>query len=92
MTTHKLSVKMAKWSLLLQEYAFTVLHWAGTDNANADCLNRYPFLSDADATILDWSRGEVLPVTVYLAFMAGTPTLAPPKDEVKEIWEDREVL
>ena len=34
----------------------------------------------------------MLPVTVYLAFMAGTPAPAPPKDEVKEIWEDREVL
>ena len=41
MTTQKLTGKLARWSLLLQEYDFTVVHRAGTDNANADCLSRY---------------------------------------------------
>ena len=36
MTTQKLTGKLARWSLLLQEYDFTVVHKAGTDNANAD--------------------------------------------------------
>ena len=96
MTTQKLYEKMARWNTpsreLLQENAFTLQHRAGTDNANDDCLSRYPLLSDADALVLDWSKGEVLPVTVYLAFMVGTLARALPKDEVKEIWEDREGL
>ena len=92
MTTQKLTGKMAKWSLLFQEYAFTVVHLAGTENTNADCLSRYPLPSEAASPILDWSRGEVLPVTLYLAFMAGTPSDAVLKEEVKEIWEDRKVL
>ena len=40
----------------------------------------------------DWSRGEVLPVTLYLAFMAGTPSDAVLREEVKELWEDWEIL
>lgn len=35
MTTQKLKGKLARWSLLLQEYDFKVEHRAGTNNANA---------------------------------------------------------
>ena len=34
----------------------------------------------------------MLPVTLSLAFIAGNPSDAMPKEEVKEIWEDWEVL
>ena len=61
MTTQKLTGKMARWSLLLQEYDFTVQHRAGVDNTNADCLSRFPLVSDQNAPILDWSRGEIPP-------------------------------
>ena len=47
MTTIKLTGKLARWSLLLQEYDFTVEHQKGVENTNADCLNRYPLPSDA---------------------------------------------
>ena len=42
MTTEKLTGKLARWSLLLQEYDFTVEHRKGIDNTNADCLSRCP--------------------------------------------------
>ena len=45
MTTQKLTGKLARWSLLLQEYDFHVEHRAGTANTNADCLSRYPLES-----------------------------------------------
>ena len=45
MTTQKLTGKMARWSLLLQEYNFTVQHRAGVDNTNVDCLRRLPLKS-----------------------------------------------
>ena len=61
MTTQKLTGKMARWSLLLQEYDFTVQHRAGVDNTNADCLSRFPMVSDKNAPVLDWSRGEIPP-------------------------------
>ena len=92
MTTQKLTGKMARWSLLLQEYDFTVQHRAGTENANADCLSRYPLTSEAGAPILEWSRGEVLSVASYLACMAAVGSPLPRKEEAKEIWEDVEVL
>ena len=53
MTTQKLTRKLARWSLLLQEYDFTVEHRAGVENTNADCLSRYPLPSDAAAPALD---------------------------------------
>ena len=53
MTTQKQTGKLARWSLLLQEYDFTVVHRAGTDNANADCLSRYPRTSTNQAPVLD---------------------------------------
>ena len=53
MTTQKLPGKLARWSLLLQEYYFTVVHRAGTDNANADCLSRYPRISIDHAPVPD---------------------------------------
>ena len=53
MTTTKLTGKLARWGLLLQEYDFTMEHRAGVDNTNADCLSRYPLPSAADAPTLD---------------------------------------
>ena len=79
---------MARWSLLLQEYDFTLQHRAGVDNTNADCLNRFPLVSEENAPILDWSRGEI---PIYLTAMAAREATAPPKKE-KDIWEDKEVL
>ena len=68
MTTQKLTEKLAKWSLLLQEYDFTVEHWAGTTNTNADCLSWYPLPSAANAPVLDWTKGSgvLLPCTDYI--------------------------
>ena len=71
MTTQKLTGKLARWSLLLQEYNFTVEHRKGVDNTNADCLSRYPLPSDAEAPSMDWTEGEVMPAATFLAFMVG---------------------
>ena len=92
MTTQKLTGKLARWSLLLQEYDFTVEHRAGTDNTNADCLSRYPLISDAAAPVLDWTKGEILAPATFLAFMVGNADKAPPGEEETDIWDDIEVL
>ena len=83
--------KLARWSLLLQEYDFTLEHRAGTDNTNADCLSRYPLPSDADAPILDWTKGEIMVPATYLAFMVGEAKQTGGEEE-KDIWNDVEVL
>ena len=88
MTTQKLTGKMARWSLQLQEYDFTVQHRAEVDNTNIDCLCRFPLVSEENAPILDWSRGEI---PIYLTAMATLGAAAPPKEE-KDILGDKEVL
>ena len=87
MTTQKLTGKMARWSLLLQEYDFTVQHRAGVDNTNADCLSRFPLVSDQNALVLDWSRGEIPPCQAMVALEGEAPSL-----RKRDIWADKEVL
>ena len=70
MTTQRLTGKLARWSLVLQEYDFTVIHRAGTNKANADCLSRYPGTSTDS-----WERGEVLPAQPTRPRGSGTPYL-----------------
>ena len=92
MTTEKLTGKLARWSLLLQEYDFTVEHRPGKENTNADCLSRYPLSSSAKAPVLDWGKGEVLAPATFLAFMAGVPRGTPDAEEKNDIWSDGDVL
>ena len=75
----------------MQEYEFTVVHRAGTDNANADCLNRYPKTSTDQAPVLDWEKGDIMPAATCLA-LSVLPTDEPAKVEDKEIRSDVEVL
>ena len=53
MTTHKLTSKLARWSLVLQEYDLTAIHKPSIENANADCLSLYPRTSTNNAPALD---------------------------------------
>ena len=88
----KLTGKLARWSLLLQEYDFTVEHRAGIASTNADCLSHYPLPSAADAPLLDWTKGEVLAPTTLLAQMAGATTPTGVSEEERDIWHDAKVL
>ena len=85
---------MARWSLLLQEYDFSVLHRAGVENTNAECLSRYPLPSSAQAPILDWTKGEIMPPATYFAMMAdfSDTTTTTVGEQEKDIWSDVDVL
>ena len=59
MQTNKTTGKLARWSLLLQEYDMTVVHKRGVLNTNADCLNRYAKKASGKEPILpDWNRDD----------------------------------
>ena len=92
MKTNKTTGKLARWSLLLQEYDMTVVHKRGVLNTNADCLSRFPNDTPRDDTILpDWNKGDynISPETVF-AFME-TPVNDDQTAQL-EIWMDEPVL
>ena len=50
MTSDKLTGKLARWALILQEFDFTIQYRPGTSNANADTLSRNPLATTEDST------------------------------------------
>ena len=48
MTSDKLTGKLARWALILQEYDFTIMFRPGSSNANADGLSRNPLATTYD--------------------------------------------
>ncbi len=57
MENDKLTGKLARWALILQEYEFTMVHRACQLNQDADGLSRNPCTSQQDLTGARW-RGE----------------------------------
>ncbi len=48
MTNDKLTSKLARWALILQEYDFKVIHRPGITHQNADTMSRRPLTSSKD--------------------------------------------
>ena len=48
MTNDKLTGKVARWALILQEYDFDVVHKAGTAHLDTDGISRNPAISSTD--------------------------------------------
>ena len=57
MDSDKLTGKLARWALMLQEYEFQVVHRAGSVNLDADGLSCNPCPSQQDTTGTRW-HGE----------------------------------
>jgi hypothetical protein len=58
MESDKLTGKLARWALILQEYDFHMVHKPGVANHDANGLNRNPCISQEDNTGARW-HGEV---------------------------------
>jgi hypothetical protein len=48
MTNDKLTGKLARWALILQEYEFKVIHQLGITHQNADTMSRRPLITSED--------------------------------------------
>ena len=48
MTNDKLTGKLARWALILQEYEFEVIHRPGVTHQNADTMSRRPLQTSED--------------------------------------------
>jgi hypothetical protein len=78
MENNKLTGKLARWALILQEYEFTVVHCAGQLNQDTDSLSCNPCISEEDLTVARWHGGEdqeVVPgwhASAYLCMLIDT--------------------
>jgi hypothetical protein len=107
MESDKLTGKLVRWALLLQEYDFEVVHRAGIANLDADGLSRNPSPLDEDLTRARWHGDcdrEAMSgwhAATYLTMMSrlAAEILVEQQDEevdksldVTDVWEDQAVL
>ena len=78
MESNKLTGKLARWTLLLQEYNFEVVHRVGITNLDAGGLSRNPSPSKEDLIGAKWHVDcnlEAVPgrhAAAYLTLMLGS--------------------
>jgi len=93
MTNDKLTSKLTRWALILQEYEFKVIHRPGITHQNADTMSRRPFTTSEDfsKTKQDFDQIptiHVSEVSSYLALLQYNLVEHP----LMDIWEDLDTL
>jgi len=93
MTNDKLTGKLARWVLILQEYEFKVIHRPGSTHQNADTMSRRPFTTSEDFSEARQNFDQIPTVPVseafsYLALLQCNLVEHP----ILGIWEDFNTL
>jgi hypothetical protein len=93
MTNDKLTGKLTRWVLILQEYEFKVIHRPGITHQNADTMLRKPFttfknFSEAKQDFDQIPTIHVSNASNYLALLQCNLGEHP----IMDIWEDLDTL
>jgi len=93
MTNDKLTSKLARWALILQEYEFKVIHRPGITHQNADTMLRRPLITSEEflKTRQDFDQIPIVHVSEassYLALLQCNLVEHP----ILDIWEDLDTL
>ncbi len=68
MTNDKLTSKLARWALILQEYEFKVIHRLGITRQNVDTMSRKPVITSKDFSEAKQDFDQILTMHVSDAF------------------------
>jgi hypothetical protein len=93
MTNDKLTGKLTRWALILQEYEFKVIHQPSITHQNADTMSQRPLITSEDFSeaMQDFDQNLTIHVSdasSYLALLQCNLVEHP----IVDIWEDLDTL
>jgi hypothetical protein len=93
MTNDKLTSKLVRWALILQEYEFKVSHQPSITHQNADTMSWRPFITSKDFSKAKQDFDQIPTLHVfyasnYLALLQCNLVEHP----IVDIWEDLDTL
>jgi len=93
MTNDKLTGKLARWALILQEYEFKVIRRPSISHQNMDTMSQKPFITIEDFLEAKQNFDQILTIHVfyvssYLALLQCNLVEHP----IMDIWEDLDTL
>jgi hypothetical protein len=68
MTNDKLTGKLARWALILQEYEFKVIYQPGITHQNVDTMSQRPLITSEDFSEVRQDFDYILTIHVSYAF------------------------
>jgi hypothetical protein len=68
MIDDKLTSKLARWALILQEYEFKVIHQPGITHQNSDTMSRRPLIASKDFSEVKQNFDQIPTIHVSYAF------------------------
>jgi hypothetical protein len=93
MTNNKLTGKLARWALILQEYEFKVIHRPSITHQNANTMSRRPLTTSEDFSEAKQNFDQILAIHVYEASRYLTLLQSNLVEHpIMDIWEDLNIL
>jgi hypothetical protein len=92
MTNNKLTSKLARWALILEEYEFKVIHQPSITHQNTDTMLRRPFTTSEDFLEVRQDFDQIPIIHVFYASSYLTLLQCLVKHPIVDIWEDFDTL